>query len=125
MGWIRLLKTARLLGELRLDQELRLVAPLSLVVAVDADESGEAAVDKTLRLVSRGARGVCSAFASSTASVSAMMAVPVDLLTTFVGDWCIPTPAPALSLEYSLAGVSVLALPGCLLQASGNGFWIA
>jgi hypothetical protein len=63
------------------------VAPLSLVVVVDADETGEAAVDKMLRLVRRGARGVCSASASTTAAVSATRIVPVAFLTTFVGGW--------------------------------------
>jgi hypothetical protein len=63
-----------------------LVAPLSLVVVVDADETGEAAVDKMLRFISRGARGVCSAFASFTASISAMRAVLVAFLATVVGD---------------------------------------
>jgi hypothetical protein len=56
------------------------VAPLSLVVVVDADETGEPAVDKMLRLVSRGARGVCSVFASSTTSVSTIRAVLVAFL---------------------------------------------
>jgi nitrogen regulatory protein PII len=86
MGWMKLSRTARLLGELRLDQYLRLVAPLSLVVVVDADETGEAAVDKILRFVSRGARGDCSAFASFTASISAMRTVLVAFLATVVGE---------------------------------------
>jgi hypothetical protein len=51
MGWMVLLKTAHLLEELRLDQQLRSVASLSLVVVVDADETGTLSIQDSIHSI--------------------------------------------------------------------------